>query len=179
MAGEGKFNGFEENWDNGPFFLKHMDDKGDHILVNDDFNITGVIDWSFARTVPAYEAFGPSLITADMDDILTGRAGPTTRDRLLAQALHTRGSPWARFAQGADRVRRLSFAPGMGMNLSWDEALNVFRGIIATVSDVVVEFEWEGWRKCRMAQWADDERLTMLACELEGRQNITMVSVHY
>jgi hypothetical protein len=54
------------------------------------------------------------------------------------------------FAQGADRVRRLSFALGMGMNLSWDEALDVFRGIIANVSNSVVEFEWEEWRKCRM-----------------------------
>ncbi|KAK4442577.1 hypothetical protein QBC34DRAFT_282140, partial [Podospora aff. communis PSN243] len=28
--------------------LKHYDDKGDHILVDDEYNITGVIDWEFA-----------------------------------------------------------------------------------------------------------------------------------
>lgn len=28
----------------GPFFLAHTDDKGDHILVDDDFQITGIID---------------------------------------------------------------------------------------------------------------------------------------
>lgn len=32
----------------GPFYLKHYDDKGDHILVDDDFNITGIIDREFA-----------------------------------------------------------------------------------------------------------------------------------
>ena len=26
------------------FYLKHFDDKGDHILVDKDFNITGIID---------------------------------------------------------------------------------------------------------------------------------------
>jgi hypothetical protein len=28
----------------GPFFLKHPDDKGDHILVNDSYDIVGIID---------------------------------------------------------------------------------------------------------------------------------------
>lgn len=32
----------------GPFYLKHYDDNGDHILVDDDCNITGIIDWEFA-----------------------------------------------------------------------------------------------------------------------------------
>ncbi|TVY89406.1 hypothetical protein LAWI1_G003921, partial [Lachnellula willkommii] len=48
------------------FYLKHVDDKGDHLLVDKDYNITGIIDWQFARTVPACEAFGPSLITANL-----------------------------------------------------------------------------------------------------------------
>ncbi|KAI1648652.1 uncharacterized protein F4817DRAFT_333615 [Daldinia loculata] len=35
----------------GPFFLKHPDDKGDHILVNEDFHIVGMIDWEWWQTV--------------------------------------------------------------------------------------------------------------------------------
>ncbi|KAF2152266.1 hypothetical protein K461DRAFT_143941 [Myriangium duriaei CBS 260.36] len=31
--------------DDGRFHLKHVDDKGDHILVDDDYNVTGVVDW--------------------------------------------------------------------------------------------------------------------------------------
>lgn len=31
------------------FFLKHADDKGDHIFVNADFDIVGVIDWEWCR----------------------------------------------------------------------------------------------------------------------------------
>ncbi|KAM3558705.1 hypothetical protein MY1884_003848, partial [Beauveria asiatica] len=29
----------------GDFYLKHADDKGDHILVDESFNITGIVDW--------------------------------------------------------------------------------------------------------------------------------------
>ena len=39
--------------DKEPFFLKHTDYKGDHILGDDEFNATGIIDWTFARVVPA------------------------------------------------------------------------------------------------------------------------------
>ena len=31
----------------GPFYLKHFDDKGDHILIDEQYNITGIIDWEF------------------------------------------------------------------------------------------------------------------------------------
>ncbi|KAG9247268.1 hypothetical protein BJ878DRAFT_580844 [Calycina marina] len=47
-------------------FLKHVDDKGDHLLVDDQMNITGIIDWQMGRVVPRREAFGPSLVTADV-----------------------------------------------------------------------------------------------------------------
>jgi hypothetical protein len=32
-------------FDDNKFYLKHADDKGDHILVDESFNITGIIDW--------------------------------------------------------------------------------------------------------------------------------------
>jgi hypothetical protein len=37
---------------NGPFYLKQYDDKGDHILVDEEHNITGIIDWEFASLKP-------------------------------------------------------------------------------------------------------------------------------
>ncbi|KAL9095267.1 MAG: hypothetical protein Q9165_002523 [Trypethelium subeluteriae] len=39
--------------DDGDFFLKHVDDKGDHLLIDGAGNITGIIDWQFARCVSA------------------------------------------------------------------------------------------------------------------------------
>ncbi|KAK3312426.1 hypothetical protein B0H66DRAFT_644633 [Apodospora peruviana] len=36
---------FDDSSDNNEFFLRHVDDKGDHLLVDGDCNITGIIDW--------------------------------------------------------------------------------------------------------------------------------------
>ncbi|KAL4798215.1 hypothetical protein BDV19DRAFT_397113 [Aspergillus venezuelensis] len=52
------------------FYLKHPDDKGDHILIDEKYNITGLIDWRFARVVPALEAFGPGYLTADLGNYI-------------------------------------------------------------------------------------------------------------
>lgn len=71
----------------GQFFLKHVDDVGHHILVDKDNKITGIIDWEMARVVPPREAFGPSLVTADMGAMDHGPVGPTIRDLALADAL--------------------------------------------------------------------------------------------
>lgn len=39
------------------FYLTHAEPKGDHILVDADFNITGIIDWEFATLEPKALAF--------------------------------------------------------------------------------------------------------------------------
>ncbi|KAK6008370.1 hypothetical protein QM012_000273 [Aureobasidium pullulans] len=39
------------------FYLKHADDKGDHILIDEEYNITGIIDWEFASTETKNLAF--------------------------------------------------------------------------------------------------------------------------
>jgi hypothetical protein len=52
--------------------LKHVDDYGDHILVDEQLNITGIIEWQMARVVPRQETFGPSLVTADMNALYNG-----------------------------------------------------------------------------------------------------------
>ena len=41
----------------GPFYLKHFDDKGDHIMIDEEYNITGLIDWEFASAEAKELAF--------------------------------------------------------------------------------------------------------------------------
>jgi hypothetical protein len=36
----------------GPFPLQHVDFQFNNILLDDDFNITGITDWTGAQTVP-------------------------------------------------------------------------------------------------------------------------------
>ncbi|KAJ5569973.1 uncharacterized protein N7459_009403 [Penicillium hispanicum] len=182
LADAGRWNGFESDLDNGPFFLKHMDDKGDHILVDDEYNITGIIDWTYARIVPAFEAFGPSLLTADMGDLYDGKAGRSGRDNLMAEILQNRDQHLGRMAYGPDLVRRFSFGLGMGMNLSWDEAKALFQGIISTATSISLSLDWDVWRRDRLYQWADDSRLQALLLQhgenIEYKKTIQYPRVH-
>ena len=41
-----------ENFIHGPFPLCHIDLHYNNILIDEDFNITGIIDWSDSQTVP-------------------------------------------------------------------------------------------------------------------------------
>ncbi|KAL4916466.1 hypothetical protein BDW62DRAFT_211883 [Aspergillus aurantiobrunneus] len=77
------------------FYIKHVDDKGDHLMVDDKLNITGIIDWHMARVVPAHEAFGPLLSSL------------TTHDRALARFLDTKGAiDLADLMRKDDKLRR-------------------------------------------------------------------------
>ena len=58
--------------DDSDFFLKHYDDEGDHILVDEDFNITGIIDWEFASTEPKALVFSSSCMLWSVEDFYNG-----------------------------------------------------------------------------------------------------------
>jgi hypothetical protein len=163
LAAEGRFNCLEKDLDSGPFFLKHMDDKGDHIMVDEEFNIVGLIDWSFARTVPIYEAFGPSLVSADMSSIYSGIAGLGDQDKALQYALQSESQHLGRFAAAPDLIRRLSFGLGTGMNFTWKEALDVFQGMVNTIDETSQVFNWEKWRITHISQFSNDHTLQQLA----------------
>lgn len=64
LASTGRWNALEPSLDDGPFFLKHIDNAGYLILVDERYNITGIIDWTYARVVPAFKAYGLSPLSA-------------------------------------------------------------------------------------------------------------------
>lgn len=41
------------------FYIKYVDYKGDHLMVDEELNIIGIIDWQMARVVPADELLAP------------------------------------------------------------------------------------------------------------------------
>ncbi|KDQ15742.1 hypothetical protein BOTBODRAFT_31627 [Botryobasidium botryosum FD-172 SS1] len=68
------------------YFLKHMDDKGDHILIDEDCNVVGIIDWEWAQTVPKAEAFAAPLFLWDTTGVDDG-----ADELLFAEALERKG----------------------------------------------------------------------------------------
>jgi hypothetical protein len=75
------------------FYLKHADDKGDHILVDDDYNITGVIDWEWAHTDSKAAAFNSPVMLLPVADFYDGINHPGEDELAFAQAFEDRGHP--------------------------------------------------------------------------------------
>lgn len=59
------------DFDDGRFHSGHADDKGDQILVDDDYNITGITDWESAHTDVKSVAFN-SLVLIPVADFYAG-----------------------------------------------------------------------------------------------------------
>ena len=57
---------------NEKFFLMHPDDKGDHILIDDSYQIIGILDWEWAQTVPKELAFSSPCMMWPVGDFYDG-----------------------------------------------------------------------------------------------------------
>ncbi|TQS33948.1 hypothetical protein Golomagni_05692 [Golovinomyces magnicellulatus] len=175
MAQQSKSGSWFQHWqelNSGQFFLKHMDDKGDHIMVDKNHHIVGIIDWTFARVVPAYEAFGPSLVSADNNDLFSGRHGISSEDAILGKAMLDLGCKYADFTK--DPLRRFMFGLGMGLGMSKEEAICLFTALISTFEDTTMD--WEEWRHQRLQDWQDDGILLSLLTKGQSTPNKTMHS---
>ncbi|KAF5006090.1 hypothetical protein FDECE_7508 [Fusarium decemcellulare] len=153
-----------ERWkdvNSGPFFLEHADDKGDHILVDDNFEITGIIDWTFARVVPTYEAFGPSLVSADNSELFAGKPGVSNEDGVLAQGLRTYKSRFCYFE--SDEIRRFLL---LGLGLADNELVAAFQAIVATFEDEPLD--WQEWRQRYLNEWEHGPQLAVLKRRMPG-----------
>ena len=159
--------------DHGPFFLKHMDDKGDHILVNENFEITGIIDWTFARIAPAFEAFGPSLISANNTDLFDGNPGLSQLDVILGHEMRRQNASNCYYE--SDQARRFVFGIGMGLGLNQEEAIRVFQALVSTLDDTNID--WNQWRESHLEKWTGDARLLALRRSTHHRTHQSYGSV--
>ncbi|TRX91058.1 hypothetical protein FHL15_008040 [Xylaria flabelliformis] len=139
------------------FFLKHVDDKGDHLLVDENLNITGIIDWQMARVVPRREAFGPSLVTADMSALCGGKVSLSVDDVALAGALRERGSFELAGCMADEKARR--FFWGLALETKWSYALPLANAILKVFG---VDQDWTTWRETALSEYETDERLKAL-----------------
>ncbi|RAQ41826.1 hypothetical protein AFGD_001065 [Aspergillus flavus] len=140
----------------GSFFLKHVDDKGNHLLVDEEFNVVGIVSWQFARTVPASEAFGPSYLTADLASMYSCNGSVTNDDRLLANALRERGAfDLASYAEGKDIMRRLHH--GLGRGSATGEVRCLLKGMVEAVSGEQID-DIDLWMESQRESCRHDSR---------------------
>ncbi|KAI1656725.1 hypothetical protein F4813DRAFT_397310 [Daldinia decipiens] len=129
----------------GPFFLKHPDDKGDHILVNEDFDIVGMIDWEWCQT------------------FYDGSNELAEEELRLAMIFRERGrDDLAKHIVEGRKVQRFFFALGAGSGSHNDRAtmIDLFMGLKRAFDSG--EEESEEWRAKALVRWKDDELLQVL-----------------
>lgn len=150
------------------FYLKHADDKGDHIFVNADFDIVGVIDWEWCSTASREEAFSSPCMMWPVAAFYNGSNDLADEELLLARVFCERGrEDLARCVLDGRKVQRLLFALGPGGASHEDR--RTFAGLFMGLKQALdpghsgkeekrgkEEEEWEAWRAKALVKWKHD-----------------------
>lgn len=138
----------------GRFYLKHMDDKGDHILVDDDFNIVGIIDWEWAQTVPMAEAFASPLFMLDVGAYYSGDDALSAIEQQFVDVLEKKGHAALAALVRAGRVQhRLSHC--IGGDLEDPDFHVMFVGLLKLLG-VGGDVSWDEWREDALARYGEE-----------------------
>ena len=75
---------------NGPFYLLHPNDTGEHILVNDEYNIVALTNWDGAQTAPLEDAFKAPTMMLNADEYGTGDNSLSEDEKLFAEIIRNK-----------------------------------------------------------------------------------------
>ena len=112
------------------FYLKHGEDKGDHILVDQDYNITGIIDWEFATIETKKSAFSSPCMMWPVSEFYDGSNELSPEELEFAQMFENRGrgDMAQMILQGRKWQKFLFFLGSTGTHYSEDFG-NLFQGL--------------------------------------------------
>jgi len=147
--------------DDGNFYLKHVDEKGDHILVDDDYNITGIIDWEWAYTDSKSAAFNSPIALFDVAAFYDGVNHISENEVIFAQFLEEKGHPdLGRIVRNGRLLHRFQFCCGYDL-ADWEGFLGLFFGFLRALG-ISGHLDWEIWRAEALEMYRDDPRLQHL-----------------
>lgn len=143
------------------FYLKHADDKGDHILVDDEYNITGIIDWEWAYTAPADFAFNSPVAFLPVSQFYEGINSLGDDENEFARILEVEGKPELAEIVRQGRVQhRFAFCCGYDL-ADWNGFLGLFQGLRDAVG-VDSMPDWNDWKRMALERYQSDKGLQSL-----------------
>ncbi|POR35275.1 Uncharacterized protein TPAR_04528 [Tolypocladium paradoxum] len=159
----------------GQFFLKHPDDKGDHILVNDSFDIVGLIDWEWMQTVSRADAFCSPCMMWPLAEFYNGSNDLATDEMRLADIFRERGrEDLAKCVIDGRKIQRFFFALGPDSSfLDRKTSIALFSGLRRAFGSG--DEGWEQWKGNALEKWKSDESLRRLL-ELEESRETQVVT---
>ncbi|KAJ5145723.1 uncharacterized protein N7515_000287 [Penicillium bovifimosum] len=145
--------------DDGKFYLKHADEKGDQILVDDDFRITGIIDWEWAHTGPKSATFNSPIVLLPLDRFYGGHNGLGEDELAFSNLLEQKGCPdLGEIVRKGRLLHRLQFCCGYELP-DWNGYKDIFMGLVRAVRDGNDSLDYETWRAEAMERYRADHRL--------------------
>ncbi|KAI1173639.1 hypothetical protein F4777DRAFT_589714 [Nemania sp. FL0916] len=66
--------------ESGPFFLRHVDSRDANFLVDDDYNITGIIGWELAISTSKSSAFQSPFLMYDLGELYDQQLSTPSED---------------------------------------------------------------------------------------------------
>lgn len=143
------------------FYLKHADDKGDHIMVDEDFNITGIIDWEWAHTAPPAHAFNSPIGLLPVADFYDGVNTLGDDEAVFARLLEDKDHPeLATIVRNGRLQHRFAFCCGYDL-VDWKGFLGLFQGLRDIVK-VDGGLEWDEWKFIALERYKEDRGLQSL-----------------
>lgn len=140
------------------FYLKHADDRGDHILVDDDFNITGIVDWEWAHTASAGHTFNSPIAFLPVAHFYDGATNLGDEEVAFAEILDAKGQDDLAGYVRSGRLQHM-FAFCCGYNLEdWN---GLFRGLRDAVG-VDDKVDWDVWKSRALDRYNRDDGLRTL-----------------
>ncbi|KAI1453625.1 hypothetical protein F4805DRAFT_442879 [Annulohypoxylon moriforme] len=153
---------------NGPFYLKHYDDKGDHILVDNDYNITAIIDWEFASSEAKEVAFNSPCMMWPVADFYDGKNNLSEEEHEFAKIFEKRGrQDLSRLVLKGRQWQRYLFFLGGGVPDDKAEFEALFQGLRETFAhDPKSVSRYQDWKQEAIGLFSqDDLRLQALLRE--------------
>jgi hypothetical protein len=146
------------------FFLKHFDDKGDHILVDTDFNITGMIDWEFASAEPKALAFSTPCMLWPVGDFYNGKNELSAEEIEFAKIFEARDrEDIGKIVRESRKMQRFTFFNGGGISRDLGEFQALFTGLRAAWARKDEQLgSYEDWKRDASERLRGDERLQIL-----------------
>jgi hypothetical protein len=156
------------------FYLRHPDDAGFYIMVDDFFNITGLIDWEWSQSTPSAVAFSSPSWLWDVGDCFDGSNELSDGEFAFAEAVATVGgdetpASLEKYAHDGRGPQRFSFLVGYEFYENDFVAFMTMFDALRRFSDVDGDLSWDDWPTAALKRHAQDHRLQALLPEASCR----------